>query len=477
MSSTDFPIHWQYPSSGPAPPSPVVVNTVPQYLGGRPTPPPTPPRPRAAQTVDDHAPCPPSPLYVPSSVDQDELEWLNALNAGTSSGPDDWPISVLDHCTSFADSLIDETPGASADQAPYDDVPHVSDCLIYDHEIYAYPSPMLAIIERATLDLRGLETQPVYPSACGRPLKLFSISAGCIPVTGLEKRDDQSLNYYAALRHSPPFREPECALSYFYPIDTIQTLQYELRTEWLSVYPEPIPPVIIRSTDLVGPYNLRRRSDGYAFVVPTDDSIWAIIRQRAVDSTYRPIDPLATVETGMCIKGAALYHPQHTVPPKFAVNVFLELPSPPGLPPCCEYLGAYVLKTMDGLTIDPSIWADIDPKVQQSVFDRVPDHFEGPRHPALGRPRLPCVQFCYYMWDQCVVGLADDLCDRYFLAWHDFAQWEAENESGYSDDPSVYSDSSFDIDQYCVDRDTASTPSVYSDEEGHESFLDLLLCE
>ena len=333
------------------------------------------------------------------------------------------------------------------------------------------------MITRATLDLNGLETVPVYPSACGRPLKLFSFSAGHVPLTGLKKHDDQSRDYYAMLRYASPFREPECILSYCYSIDTIQTLQHELRTEWLSVYPEPIPPVIIRSTDLVGPYNLTRRSDGYAFVVPTDDSLWAIIRQRGVDSTYRPIDPSVTVETDRCVKGAALYHAQHTVPSKFAVNVFLELPNCPGLPPCCEYLGAYVLKVMDGLTVDPSIWADIDPKVQQSVFDRVPDHFEGPRHPSLGRPRLPYVQFCYYMWDQCVVGLADDLCDRYFLAWHDFAQWEAENESGSSDSASVYSDSSFDIDQYCVDRDTASTPSVYSDEEGHESFLDLSSCE
>jgi hypothetical protein len=437
--------------SGPAPPSPVLT-----HFDGRPTPPPSPPRARPTLAVDDYAPCPPTPRCVP---DED-------CNSGSSSGSNYWSISELDHSTSFADPLIDET---SNDQARYDDpVPHVSDSLIYDRKTYAYPSPVLTMIGRATFDANGLAMQPVDPRACGEPFKLFSLSAGHTPVTGLAPHDEQSFDYYNKFPHPSPLREPECSLSYRFSISTIRALQHELRTEWLSVYPEPIPPIVIRSSDLVGPYCMSRRKDGYAFVVPTEDSIWGTILQRGIDSTFRPLNPSAAVETDMCTKGAAHYYPHHIVASNFAVNVFLELPNIAGLTPRCEYLGAYVLQVMDGLTIKRSIWADIDPQVQQFVFDRVPDYFEGPQHPSLGCPLLPYVHLCYYKWDGCIIGLADEIRNRNILeASPGIAP---ESESVDSDDHSDSSDSGFDTDR-------SSTPSVYSDEEEFTSFLNLSPCE
>ena len=437
MGISSFLSLMSYSLSGPAPPSPILTP-----FDGRPTPPPSPPRLRATRTVDDYAPCPPTPHCVPPSY---------------------WFISELDRSTTFADPLIDEF---SNDQARYDD-PHVSDSLIYDRKTYAHPSPILTMIERATFDANGLETQPVNPQACEKPFKLFSLTAGRVPKTGLADHDEQSTNYYNKLPYPSPLREPECSISYRFSISTIRALQRELRTEWPSVYPEPITPVIIRSSDLVGPYCLNRRAEGYAFVVPTKDSIWGTILQRGVDSTFRPISSSATVETGLCTKGVADYHPQHIVASKFAVNVFLELPNIKGLTPRCEYLGAYVFRVMDGLTIKRAIWADIDPQVQQFIFDRVPDYFEGPRHPSLGCPLLPYVHLCYYMWDKCIIGLADEIRHRNILgASRGIAP---ESDSVDSDDRSESSDSGFDTDR-------SSTPSVYSDEEGYTSFLDLSLC-
>ncbi|KAN0075508.1 hypothetical protein V8E55_011531 [Tylopilus felleus] len=429
------PLDWQYPATGPAPPTPVVVSTVPTYLGGLPTPPSTPPRPRATRTTDDYAPCPPTPHFVPSCAYQDEIEWSNTLNSVTSQ-----LTSELDPSTVFEDPLTELTSNDV-----YDDdlpTPHVSDCLIYARGLYAYPNPILAMIKRASLDLRGLKNQLVDPLACGQPFKLFSLTAGLVPMTGLNKHDEQSFDYYF-ISDLSLLKAPKRSISHTFSIGTIQALQHDLPNLWNAVYPEPIPPVIIRACDLVGPYNLSRRDDGYAFVVPTEDSIWDTICQRGIDSTFRPINRSATVETDFCHKGDAMYYPQHIVASKFAVNVFVELPdsdSEIGSTPRCEYLGAYVLQVMDRLSISSSIWSDIDPQVQQSVFDRVPHLFE-----RSGHPRLPYVKLCYYHWDPCVIKLAKQSL-KIVPASQGIPQCEFDCASIYSEDSSS-SDSSDSTDQ------------------------------
>ncbi|KAG8217196.1 hypothetical protein J3R82DRAFT_5279 [Butyriboletus roseoflavus] len=460
----------RYPS-GPAPLSPYVVNTIIEYFGGRPTPPPSPPRPRA--TVDDYAPCPPSPHCVPSDAEQDQLEWSNTLDARTTTSVHTyyWYTSELDHVTLFAD------PNEPDDQAhPLANLrpPHPSDRLIYAHESYASPSPVLIMMERATLDTNGLETQPVNPLACTNPLMLFSLTGGRTPLTGLHDHDKQSLLYYDIRPHLSPFRHPECFASYRFTISTVEALQHSLRTVWTSVYPTPIPPVIIRSRDLIGPSALSRRLDGFAFVVPTEDSIWSTIRQRGVDLDFRPMDPSLTVETCMCNKGAAFYFPQHIVASKFAVNVFLETAdSATRANPVCEYLGAYVLQAMDGMTINRTVWMDIDPEVQQAVFDRAPDCFTVSKHPSLGWPQLPYVRFCYYKWDSNIVGLADEHPDLN-IASQGLSGWEGEEESVDLDYCLDDTDSSVDSQQYCdcdcgVDQDT----SAYSTKQKYVPFLDV----
>ena len=450
--STHIPIHWHYPSSGPAPPSPFVANTVPDYFGGRPTPPPSPLDTRATLTVDDYAPCPPTPRYVPSGVHPGTSEQ-------TPSGPrNSWFTSEVDHSTSFANPPTDETRNDPGHQARYDDTAahsqrtHVSDHLIYSPETYAIPSPISIMMRRATLDQYGLRNNPVTPSTCAKPLKLFSLTGGHIPRTGSDGQDKQSFEYYAKRPMASPLRAPECVLAYSYPISCIQAVQRALRMDWSLVYPSPIPIIIIRSHDFIGPYALGRRLDGFAFVMPTEDSIWPVVRRRGVDSNFRPLDPFTRVETGICYRGDALYRPQHIVASDFAVNVFLEFPdSTTGQSSRCDYLGAYVLQVMENLTIHSSVWADMNPEVQRFVYNRVPYRFQG-------RPYLPYVRFCYYKWDKHIIGLSDEITVRESLAG---TIWAA--DSDHSDSMDSVSD---------TDEDTVSTSNANSPEHEHTSFLD-----
>ena len=304
----------------------------------------------------------------------------NAPNVETSQST---PSPSQHQSSSFEDP---PTVLAPDDQTQYDVAPHVSDCLLYDRGIYTYPSPILAMMGRSALDAvgRGAESFPLR--ACGRPRKLFSLTGGYIPVTGLQECDEQSFDYYTML---PLPREPECVIPYCFSIDTIQALQHELCTGWQSVYPRPIPPVIFRSHDFIGYNQLNSGVDGYAFVEPIDNSIWPVICQRGIHPNFRPLHPFAMVETYPCIKGDALYDPQHVVASKFAVNVFLEFTNATGPTPFCEYLGAYVLQV-----------------VSEHKFDI----------PSLGRLHLMFVKFCYYKWDQCMLGLADEPRRRNIVA-------------------------------------------------------------
>lgn len=299
-------------------------------------------------------------------------------------------------------------------------------------------------------------------------------------MTGLHDHDQQSFKYYEKRPHPSPLREPECFLSYRYSIRSIEALQHSLRTKWSLVYPTPIPPVIIRSRDLIGPNALSRRLDGFAFVVPTDDSIWGTVRQRGVDLDFRPMDPSLTVETCMVNKGAAFYYPQHIVASKFAVNVFLEIAdSATRRIPLCEYIGTYVLQEIDGLVINRNVWADIDPEVRLDVYNRAPDCFKVYKHPFLGWPQLPCVRFCYYKWDRNIVALADESPDRTILtATRDIAPLEAEGKSVDSNDFSDSTDSGSDTEQYCDCDDDEIPPLLPVDTfpSKNVSFMDFSPC-
>lgn len=102
-----------------------------------------------------------------------------------------------------------------------------------------------------------------------------------------------------------------------------------------------IPPVIFHSHDLIGDDQLDRGVDGYAFVEPTKNSIWPTIRQGGIYPNFRSINPLAMVETRICIKDDALNTSWLSSLPST-----LELTDAIGPTPLCKYLGAYVLQVV-----------------------------------------------------------------------------------------------------------------------------------
>ncbi|KAF8126551.1 hypothetical protein EV363DRAFT_1585862 [Boletus edulis] len=428
---TNSPHSWYYPPTGPAPPTPVVVNTVPDYFGSRPTPPPSPLR--VCATVDDYAPCPSTPYCVPS---YEEMQWSNALTSH-STPPEYRNTSELDQSTVLEDPLAVLASNDSGDQAQYDVAPRVSYCTTYNPERYA-SSPIRRIIERITLDSKGHETQRV--NAWPGDLPIWP-NTSRIPVA-----DHESFDYYNNSLLSTSL-EPDHLSPYCFSIGTIQGLQHDLRVRWRSVNPKPIPPVIVRLHDLIKPSSLRRRKDGCTFVVPTEDGIWDAIYQRGIDSNFWPICSSTVVDA----QSDAMHHPEHILASKFAVNIFLELPHPTGSESirCCKYLGAYLLQVEGVLTIS------------------------GTAHSFHGSLHLPYVRFRYRMWDESIIRLANDLCRSYIVEPNPgIAQNPAGHENGDSDDFGHWLSLISDTGQYYdVGQDAPSTPRADSPTEPEPDYL------
>ncbi|KAF8839889.1 hypothetical protein BDN67DRAFT_969422 [Paxillus ammoniavirescens] len=484
--------------NGHAPLSPVLMSVVPDYHGGWPTPPQSPTRHHATgytgPSFDEHAPCPPTPLFVPYSVDSDELEWTNALEShpdedisiSTWYGNRDFmPLSELDHNTFFA---APSTYDASSDfgSVTQYDVPQVpvsqnaTDGALVLPEMRSRGNPVLVMIKRAELDKEGLHQDDI-PYAWQAPDNVdnfFAITGGVVPKTGKADVDQQTQEYYDVRPSQSLLRESDSYVAYWYSVRAIEGLQHSLQMDWYLVYPKPIPAVLIRTSDIVGPYDLRRRQDGYAYVVPTEDTIWATVLQHGIDHMYRPIanSSSISVQTDISVNGAAMYHPQDIVGSQFAVNVFLEIPSMSGESmenPNAEYLGAYVLKVIDGYTMKPCEWSDIAPEVQAMVRDRAPHLFEGLLPPDLSRPHLPLVQFCFYKWDDNIVGLADvvDLDLKILAVKESLMHGEEVTSDNYSES-SIEPDSGFDTESSeDIYYDNATSDDSFGEE--YMSFLDM----
>ncbi|KAF9234486.1 hypothetical protein BU15DRAFT_78971 [Melanogaster broomeanus] len=486
---------------GHAPLSPVLMAVLPNYYGGRPTPPPS---PRATgytgHFFDEHAPCPPTPPLVPYSVDEDELQWLDSEATGPSTyyGTRDFmPLSELHHYTSFGPpSTYDTLDELASGHVAQDDISQVSipEDALGPPEMRSRGNPVLVMIKRAELDEQELHPHAI-PSAWQIPDNAdacFASTGGVPPPTGKDDVDRQTHQYYSVVPFQSMLRDADSYVAYHYSIRAIQGLQHSLKTDWYRVFPKPIPAVLIRTFDIVGPYDLRRGEDGYAYVVPTEDTIWGTVLERGINHTYRPIanSQSVSVTTTLSVNGAATYHPQEIVGSRFAVNVFLELPRAPGETvenPYAEYLGAYVLKVIDGYTIKDSDWRDIDPEVQAMVYDRAPHLFEGLRPPHLAWPYLPLVQFCFYKWDGNVVGLMDEihldlqlLAAKESIAHRDGAN-SGDLESDSSGDYDHDHDSSSDYyeSESPIDSDSGFATNSVGDDDGNVSsgeeysFLDL----
>ncbi|KAF9228796.1 hypothetical protein BS17DRAFT_211841 [Gyrodon lividus] len=488
---------------GHAPPSPVFMNVLPEYYSSRPTPPPSPPRhPVTGHTglpFDAHAPCPPTPPFVPYDVDSEQLRWSNARHShrngdteiSTWYGNSDFmPLGALDHYTSFGAPSTYSTSNDFGYVAQYEapQVPVSKDTLYDSLDSFMPPAmrscgnPVLVTMKRAELDKEGLYPDWI-PNTFQTPNDVgdsFAITGGVPPSTGKDDVDQQTREYYSVRPRQSLLREVHSYAAYHYSVRAIEGLQHSLKSDWYLVYPKPIPAVLIRTFDVVGPHDLRRGQDGHAYVVPTEDTIWGTVLERGIDPMYRPIanSQSVSVQTNMSVNGAAMYHPRDIVASQFAVNVFLELPRMPGETlenPYAEYLGAYVLKLIDGYTMRPSDWLDIAPEVQTMVYDRAPHLFDGLRPPNLTWPHLPLVQFCFYKWDHNIVGLTDEVhLDLQVLTAKEAIMRREEADGDDYSDSSIGSDSGFAMDSGgdVVDNNVSSADEAVASGEEYLPFLE-----
>ncbi|KIJ63274.1 hypothetical protein HYDPIDRAFT_113243 [Hydnomerulius pinastri MD-312] len=503
--------------NGPAPLSPVLMGALPEYLGGRPTPPPSPPRCRATDynghTFDAHAPCPPTPPLVPYDVNPNELNWADEFESNVDTGASTYggtrtsmPLSELNAHTFFGSPSTYQTTNDFGYVAQYDDaeVPvstEVHEGSAVDASLWARRgNPVLVMIKRAELDQEGSHPDSI-PVEWQAPndVEDFAATGGIPPKTSNETVDEQTDEFYSLQPFYSLLRQEDSYAAYHYSVRAVEGLQHSLRSDYHFVYPKPMPAVLIRTFDIIGPCDLRRKQDGYAYVLPTEDTIWGTVLERGIDRNFRPLanghatSDAVTIQTNVSVNGAAMYHPHEIVASKFAVNVFLELPRMPGETlenPYTQYLGAYVLRVIDGYTIRSEDWMDIAPEVKDMVRDRAPHLFEGFWSPHRTWPCLPLVQFCFYKWDENIVGLADEIhLDLQYMPAKEAIALGGEEEDDASDDEeeqrSHFSDDSEDDSGYdghstrtgtvALDNGNVASPAVgsWDLEEEFASFLEM----
>ncbi|KAL4065215.1 hypothetical protein J3A83DRAFT_4375745 [Scleroderma citrinum] len=293
------------------------------------------------------------------------------------------------------------------------------------------------------------------------------------PLSDISKIEEASHKYYETSPMDSPFREDGSHLAYHYLLEDIRNLQEKMRN-WDLVMPPPIPIVILKPFDYVGPRSILQGENGWIFAIPNEDTIWSTVLERGVDAWFRPI---ACEQVGDCRRPAVVvtepqqygqteYTPKSIVASKFAVNLFQELPGPPFLTleePSVVYLGSFLLQYDRDLIMSPSIWDSLADYVKDYVYDRAPHLFEGVK-PFKNIPRLPLVKLLYIKFDNNLVGCADQVQVAEMLKTLRMVQHEREEKlikSGEEDPGNVA-----DEEDYCPSDDV----SVFDSDEVSDPF-------
>ncbi|KIK15706.1 hypothetical protein PISMIDRAFT_16337 [Pisolithus microcarpus 441] len=261
------------------------------------------------------------------------------------------------------------------------------------------------------------------------------------PLTGIAAVDKASRQYYSITPADTELRRFGGEVCYQYPLEVIQTLQRTLAKDWANVMPPPIPIVILRPYDYIGGNFLAQGQDCWAFIVPSENTIWASVLERGVDKDYRPLatDPKTRQRLKVITEcqqfGTAVYTPHSIVMSQFAVNLFIELPRLPnqGLAePVVDYLGTFVMQYMDNIFMKRDAWNDIAEDIKNNLYDQAPHLFKGLK-PYKNVPHVPVVKFIYTKFDGHLVGCADRALTEVQVA-HAMAQLERKRAEGIESD-------------------------------------------
>lgn len=230
--------------------------------------------------------------------------------------------------------------------------------------------------------------------------------------TRFQTMDELSRMYYSFRPTRSPLRAIGSPLSYMYPIRVVLDVLQQMNYIGSAIFPPPIPANILSPLDYVGPSRVVQGEDGWAFFVPSEMTVWKTVLERGVDKRYRPLfrEPttgqLWDVATGRQSYGWAIYSARSMVTSNFAVNLFRQLPSP--LPDfdeiLVEYLGMYVMRHIDNVTMAPESFHTISEEDMNRIYcDLCPDL------PRASKPwmQFPFVKFSYIKFDEHLIGCID----------------------------------------------------------------------
>ena len=265
------------------------------------------------------------------------------------------------------------------------------------------------------------------------PADTVNANTSIVPASSdISEIEEASRKYYETLPMNSPLREGGSAIAYHYPLKDICFLQERLFRDWADVVPPPIPIIILKPTDYIGPRCIRQGESGWIFAIPNLDTIWSAVLERGVDIWFRPMareqvdgrSQLVSVVTEPQQVGRMTCTPHEIVTSRFAVNVFKEVPRSPAQAlekPEVEYLGAFLLQHVKNLKMMQSVWDGFPDMVKDYLYDKAPHLFEGLR-PFKKVPRIPFVKLLYVKFDKNLVGCADGatLRKKVRKAWQRF---------------------------------------------------------
>ncbi|KIM63827.1 hypothetical protein SCLCIDRAFT_691152 [Scleroderma citrinum Foug A] len=265
--------------------------------------------------------------------------------------------------------------------------------------------------------VRSRSDQQQYPESTG--IANTSIVPSSSNISEIE---EASRKYYETLPMDSPLREGGSVNAYRYPLKDILFLQERLSRDWANVVPPPIPIVILKPTDYIGPRCIRQGESGWIFAIPNLDTIWSAVLERGVDLWSRPLareqvdgrSQVVSVATEPQQVGRMTCTAHEIITSRFAVNLFKEVPrsSAQALEkPEVEYLGAFLLQYVQNLNMMQSVWDGFPDMVKDYLYDKAPHLFEGLR-PFKKVPRIPFVKLLYVKFDKNLVGCADGATSR-----------------------------------------------------------------
>ncbi|KAG2124479.1 hypothetical protein BD769DRAFT_872036 [Suillus cothurnatus] len=270
------------------------------------------------------------------------------------------------------------------------------------------------MIHQKLVDLHGMPMPP--PPFFNMPdTRLYAqfISNFCL------HKDDITRRYYTKVPRNPCFPD-DLQRPRIYPIQLLKQLRKSLE-RYKDAFPEPLPMVIIRNSEVICMNPPRWYMYGVIVHVPPtehppnsedlEDTLWSMSLKRGVSASHKPHSGCqSSVATSPVRFGNMFYSAEELTYFNFAVNVFMEIPTFPGYgpkEPIAAYKGAFILNVID-LPMHPAYWTKLSEDRKMDIYKRAPQLFGGvPTF--LNCPKFPAINLHFQNWDMNLLGVLDDL--------------------------------------------------------------------